>query len=183
MWSSIEPRRMIVLAAAAVGAVSIACSQIGGARTAGTFSPTAPSAVVVADGAVSGVGGVIGVQGAPMSSYNASGTWRATIGPHHGGGSFESDVVLLQDSDGNITGTPVDQSDPGVLSLRRLGGPGRVITYAATLSSPQSCLLMTGTARLDTETETLTANVQGTTDQCEQVTGTLTMRKVGSLEE
>ena len=179
MWSSVEPRRLfVILAAAAVSAVSIACSEIGGARTADTFSPTAPSAVLVTDGAVSGVGGVIGVQGAPMSTYNASGTWRGTIGPHHGDGSFESDVVLVQDSDGNIIGTPVDPNDPAVLSLRRLGGPGRVITYAATLSNPQSCQLMTGTARLDTETETLTANVQGTTDQCEQVTGTLTMRKL-----
>jgi hypothetical protein len=178
MWSSIEPRRVFIVLAAAVGAVSIACSQIGGARTADSFSPTAPSAVLVTAGAVSGAGGAAGVQGAPMSSYNASGTWRATIGPHHGDGSFESDVVLVQGSDGNIIGTPVDPDDSGVLSLRRLGGPGRVITYAATLSGPQSCLLMTGTARLDTETETLTANVQGTTDQCEQVTGTLTMRKV-----
>lgn len=160
------------LAVTTFAVAAAGCSQLGVPATSGAASlnPVGPSVTAVTPA-------VSGALGGPGAGYNVTGTWHASIGPHHGP-QFESDVVLVQDAAGKVIGMPVETGDIVGLVMDPHGGIGRVITYQLTLSSPTSCLLMTGTARLDTSTDTITANVQGTTDSCERVNGILTMHKV-----
>ena len=93
----------------------------------------------------------------PGASYDASGLWRLVDTDVNGNDAEVSYTEMTQDADGNLhfldEGTPI--------TAERLG-TGAIITYRLSFIGSEGgpCdLLIQGTARLDTTTDTMTINV------------------------
>lgn len=93
----------------------------------------------------------------PGASYNATGTWRLVDTDVHGNDADVSFVDITQDADGNLhfldEGTPVtaERLGTGVISTYRL-------SFIGNEGGPCD-LLIEGTIRLDTTTDTMSINV------------------------
>lgn len=129
-------------------ALAVSCAQPGAGDG---VLPTAPSSLSVRPS-----GPALG----PGASYDASGTWRFVVTDVHGNQEESFEASVSQDGSGNLSFLDED----GVLiTLERLGA-GVIITYRQSLIAPPEgggdCDVLTqGTARLDTRTNTLTANI------------------------
>jgi hypothetical protein len=102
----------------------------------------------------------------PGASYDASGMWRFVVADVHGNVDETFDTNVSQDANGNLSFLDEDGSP---VSLERLG-TGVVVTYRLSLTAEEDdCeIRVQGTARLDTRTNTLNANVLVRAVQCSQ---------------
>jgi hypothetical protein len=118
----------------------------------------------------------------PGASYDATGSWHlvATEGPN-GPILTEGDADLTQNSDGTIT----FGDDTALFTFTPRGpGTGRMIPYDLSAFGPivlpnSPCeTKISGTARLDTQTDTITvAHFSGVEDDCTNVSGAATLTK------
>jgi hypothetical protein len=143
---------------------TVGCAQFGGENAA---LPTAPSSL--SEGPSARMAG-------PGVSYDATGSWHAVVidqrSPDTIAEEFNAD--LTQDADGTITFLRFGA--PQVLTRK---GTGLIITYDVSIfvaSSPCNFDL-SGTARLDTRTNTITARVVGTENDCTKITQLATFTK------
>ena len=102
----------------------------------------------------------------PGASYDASGMWRFVVADVHSNVDETFDTNVSQDANGNLSFLDEDGSP---VSLERLG-TGVVVTYRLSLTAEEDdCeIRVQGTARLDTRTNTLNANVVVRAVQCSQ---------------
>jgi hypothetical protein len=120
------------------------------------------------DSAVSGAT----LSAAPGASYDASGSWHLIIDETVAGQDHheESDVTFVQDPHGNITITEI----PSVTLLRH--SVGKKILYKMTVFEPHpSCNTdLSGTAQIDTTTNTFDAKLSGIEEGCDKAQLTVT---------
>ena len=154
--------RAAALLFAAITIFTVSCAQPG------TALPSSPSSVSAPSAAAAG----------PGAAYNATGTWRFVSTDSNGESEDPFDSYVSQDGDGNLHFL---DEDGNPITLERLG-TGVIITYRlATIGNEGGdCdIRIKGTARLDTTTNTLTANVRLKELGCENgrlgavVTGTM----------
>ncbi len=120
---------------------AVSCAQSG--------APTSPSNVSV-DSSTAALG--------PGAAYNANGMWRFVVADVHGEVDETFDANVSQDGNGNLS---FQDSDGNPITLERLG-TGVIITYRLFLTGDveEGCdIRIQGTARLDTRTDTITADV------------------------
>jgi len=127
------------------------CSQPAGGDLALPISPSAVSAgpsASVPSGEVARLG--------PGASYDPTGIWHFVVSDVHGEVQETFDADMHQDADGNLS---FIDDDGNLITLRRLG-TGVVSTYRLSfVSDEEPCdFKVSGTARLDTRTETITIN-------------------------
>jgi hypothetical protein len=95
----------------------------------------------------------------PGAAYNASGMWRFVVADVHGNEDETFEANVSQDGNGNLS---FRDSDGNLITLERLG-TGVVITYRLVVTGDveetECDLRIHGTARLDTRTDTMSANV------------------------
>ena len=114
----------------------------------------------------------------PGASYDASGLWRVTVTQRNLTDNqvqtFEFDSVITQDTDGNLRGSD------GV-TLTRLAS-GLIVAYkiSAFESHPSCNTELSGSAQIDTRTNTLTAHLSGLNNDgqgCFRVQSSITATK------
>jgi hypothetical protein len=127
------------------------CSQPAGGDLA---LPISPSAVLAGPSASLPAGDIARL--GPGASYNATGIWHFVVSNVHGEVDETFDVDMHQDADGNLS---FIDDDGNLINLTRLGS-GVVVTYRLSfISDEEPCdFKVTGTARLDTRSETITIN-------------------------
>lgn len=124
----------------------VSCAQPGAGNSA---LPTSPSALS-AGAAATALG--------PGASYDASGLWRFVVTDIHGNDQESFDANVSQDANGDLSFL---DEDGGLITLKRLG-TGVIITYRQSTIGNEGgeCdVLIQGTARLDTRTHTIAANI------------------------
>lgn len=129
---------------------AVSCAQPGAGDG---VLPTSPSSLSVGPSAAP-----LG----PRASYDASGMWHFVVTDVHGNVEETFDSNVSQDANGNLTFL---DEDGLLITLERLGtGTGVIIAYRQSQVVPPEgggdCdILIQGTARLDTRTNTLTGNI------------------------
>jgi hypothetical protein len=125
---------------------AVSCAQSG---VGDGIVPTSPSSLSVAPSAAA-----LG----PGDSYNANGMWHFVVADVHGNVDETFDAKVSQDGNGNLSFV---EPDGGLLiSLERLG-TGVIIAYrlSFTVDEDDCDILIQGTGRLDTRTNTMTVNL------------------------
>ena len=114
----------------------------------------------------------------PGASYDASGLWRVTVTQRNLTNNqvqtFEFDSVITQDTDGNL------QSSDGVTMTRLASGLRIAYKISAFESHPSCNTELSGSAQIDTATNTLTAHLSGLNNDgqgCFRVQSTITATK------
>ena len=128
-----------------VTVVVAGCAQSGD-------GPTSPSAASA---------GSSGAALGPGASYDASGMWHFVVTDVHGNVEETFDSQVSQDGNGNLSFL---DEEGFLITLERLG-TGVIIAYRQSSIVPPegggACdVLIQGTGRLDTRTNTLTANIR-----------------------
>jgi hypothetical protein len=124
-----------------------------GCAAPGTGVPASPTAPTLASGATN-----LG----PGASYDGSGLWHANITQRNLTTNevltFEFDIAFTQDTDGNL-----HASDDGTVATLTRRGSGLRIAYDMSVfeSHPSCNTQMSGSAQIDTATNTLTAKLSG----------------------
>lgn len=133
----------------AFGLVSASVFALGCAQP-GAGLPSSPSAVSA--GPSAGAAG-------PGASYDATGLWHFVSSNARGTDEESFDAYVTQDADGNLSFV---DGDGAAVTLERVG-TGAVIAYTFSFLDPEGgtdcSVLVQGTARLDTRTNTLTGNL------------------------
>lgn len=161
-----------MLAAAIVGVLfaSVSCSQSG--TSGNSAAPTAPSPLSA---------GATSTAAQPGPAYNATGSWFGEYalwknGPIVG----EGYVDLVQDANGNITGTgnPPAQ-DCATYAFTRVGDGAPTIRYRVVISPiGQQCQRsLTGLAELNINANVIEAHLTGTADDGSRVNVSWTLTK------
>lgn len=130
--------------------LAVSCAQPG--------APTSPSTL--------STGGTAAALG-PGAAYNANGMWRFVVADVQGNVDETFAANVSQDGNGNLS---FQDADGNPITLERLG-TGVIITYRLFLTGDvdEGCdIRIQGTARLDTRTDTMTANVQLKQTGCSQ---------------
>jgi hypothetical protein len=129
-----------------------------GCAQPGTGIPASPMAPSLASGSVSSAATSL----APGASYDGSGLWHLIyVGRNltdHQVLTLELDATFTQDANGNLHAS----EDITVVTLTRRGS-GRTITYDMSVfeSHPSCNTELSGTAEIDTSTNTLKAQLNG----------------------
>jgi hypothetical protein len=113
----------------------------------------------------------------PGAGYNASGTWLAVFEIPKFGDSFQEILEFNQDADGNITFL---DSEGFLVTLTRLGpGNGRFIAYRTSSSGDvaQCTETASGTATIDTRTNTGRGQLVAVEEDCSKFTVNVTVTK------
>ncbi len=135
--------------------------------TQSTSSSVAPSAVTAPTSA----------QAAPGASYDGSGSWHFHATARWQNGvvfNDEGDATFTQDVDGNLHAT-IDNSQ---ITLTRRGS-GRTIAYQMSVfESHTGCNTeLSGSARINTATNTLQAELAGIEQNCERAQASMNATK------
>ena len=152
----------------------------GQSAPASPTSPSAPSSLAAGSEASSATVGVTTLA-APAASYDATGSWHFKATERTANNQVfhdEGDSTFTQDQDGNIQ--ILINGDTTPITLTRLGS-GRTIAYRLSVfeTHPRCNTDFSGTAQIDTVTNTLQAHFNGIEAEldCSHVELTLTATK------
>jgi len=142
---------ILLFATGAVGCAQPGVSDVGLPTSPSSLS-TGPSASLVPPSRIATLG--------PGASYNASGTWHFVVADIDGTVNETFDTNVTQDANGNLSFL---DEDGFPITLQRVG-TGVVIAYRLSFTAEgeegtECDIRFQGTGRLDTRTNTLTANV------------------------
>jgi len=134
---------------------AVSCAQSGAGDAASPASPSALSADASAAPLRNGASQQ--PASSPGASYDASGMWRFVDTDVHGNDAETFDTTVSQDANGNLSFL---DEDGNPITLERMG-TGVIITYRVSFTGEEDGaeIRVQGTARLDTRTNTLTANI------------------------
>jgi hypothetical protein len=117
----------------------------------------------------------------PGASYNGAGLWHATITQRNltdnQANTFNFDIVFTQDAEGNLHAS----DEITVITLTRLGSGLKIAYHFSAFEAHPSCNTeLSGTAVIDTVTNTLTGHVNGLNNDgqgCFRVESSITATK------
>ena len=173
-------RASFIALAVVMGTVFVVgCSQMGQST-----SPTAPSSALTVPTSLAGgtseslsQSSVFAPTARPTTSYDATGLWHLVI-KVHGQVVDEVDTDLTQDADGNITYCGECESELFTLTRTNVM-PGRLLYNVTYFGEGSPCNASgSGTAQLNTLTNTITGTITVQQDDCSRVPASMTLTRI-----